>query len=68
MCYGCGQDARQGHLVTKLTKNIGWSMGTELRESHYQLTAKNSAPVKPGMIFNVSIGAAPPSLQMLPWC
>lgn len=56
---GWRQDAKQGHLVAKLPKNIGWSMGTEIRESHYQLTAKNTATVKPGMIFNVSIGGAP---------
>ncbi|KAK9903552.1 hypothetical protein WJX75_008667 [Coccomyxa subellipsoidea] len=52
------EDAKQGHLVAKLPKNIGWSMGTEIRESHYQLTAKNTATVKPGMIFNVSIGVS----------
>ncbi|CAL8465250.1 g4785 [Coccomyxa elongata] len=52
------EDANQGHLVAKLPKNIGWSMGTELRESHYQLSAKCAATVKPGMIFNVSIGVS----------
>ncbi len=43
--------------MAKLPKNIGWSIGTEMRESHYQITAKNAALVKPGMLFNVSIGA-----------
>ncbi len=51
------QDAGQGHLVAKLFKNIGWSLGTELREMHYGLTAKNATLIKPGMIFNLSIGA-----------
>jgi nucleosome binding factor SPN SPT16 subunit len=50
------QEKGQGHLVGKLTKSIGFSVGTELRESHYQLTAKNAAVVQPGMVFNVSLG------------
>ena len=32
-------------------------MGTEIRESHYQITAKNDALIQPGMIFNLSLGA-----------
>ena len=51
------QDKGQEHLVPKLPKNIGWSMGTELRESQYMLSAKNGAPVQRGMIFHVSLGA-----------
>ena len=43
--------------MPKLPKNIGWSMGTELRESQYVLSSKNSAPVQRGMIFHVSLGA-----------
>ncbi len=53
------QDKGQEHLVPKLPKNIGWSMGTELRESQYVLSAKNSAPVQRGMIFHVSLGTQP---------
>ncbi len=55
MCRTRGQE----QLVPKLPKNIGWSMGTELRESQYVLSAKNSAPVQRGMIFHVSLGAHP---------
>ncbi|CAL5222238.1 g4572 [Coccomyxa viridis] len=52
------QDKGQEQLVPKLPKNIGWSMGTELRESQYVLSAKNSAPVQRGMIFHVSLGVS----------
>lgn len=52
------QDKGQERLVPKLPKNIGWSMGTELRESHYLLSPKNAAPVQRGMIFHISLGAA----------
>ena len=52
------QDKGQERLVPKLPKNIGWSMGTELRESHFLLSPKNSAPVQRGMIFHISLGAA----------
>lgn len=54
----------KGHadLAAKLPKSLGWSMGTEIRESHYQITAKNEAVIQPGMIFNLSLGAPPPSV------
>ena len=52
------QDKGQERLVPKLPKNIGWSMGTELRESHYLLSPKNAASVQRGMIFHISLGAA----------
>ena len=51
------QEKGQLHLAEKLPKSIGWSMGTELRESHYQLNAKNGALIKPNMIFNLTLGA-----------
>lgn len=51
--------------MPKLPKNIGWSMGTELRESQYVLSAKNSVPVQRGMIFHVSLGAQPAPLSWL---
>lgn len=58
MRVGCLlQEKGQRHLVAKLPKNLGWSVGTEMRESLYQITAKNTATVKPNMLFNVSIGA-----------
>ena len=50
--------------MPKLPKNIGWSMGTELRESQYVLSAKNSAPVQRGMIFHVSLGILPALLSI----
>jgi len=56
------QDKGQDKLVAKLPKNIGWSMGTELRESHYVLSAKNSASVQRGMIFHVTLGTLLPPL------
>ena len=59
---GCSplQAAGLGELAGRLPRSLGWSMGTEIRESHYQLTAKCSAPIQPGMIFNVSLGARRP--------
>ena len=60
------QEKGQEQLVPKLPKNMGWSMGTELRESQYMLSAKNSAPVQRGMIFHVSLGAQPAPLPSLP--
>ena len=60
------QDKGQDKLVAKLPKNIGWSMGTELRESHYVLSAKNSAPVQRGMIFHVTLGTLLPCVVQNP--
>ena len=40
-------------------RTLGGAWGTELRESQYVLSAKNSAPVQRGMIFHVSLGAHP---------
>ena len=42
--------------MSKLPKNVGWSLGTELRESHYVLSAKNSAKIQKDMIFHVCLG------------
>ena len=50
------QDKGQEHLVGKLPKNVGWSLGTELRESHYVLSAKNSTKIQKDMIFHVCLG------------
>ncbi|CAK0786832.1 hypothetical protein CVIRNUC_010046 [Coccomyxa viridis] len=52
------QDKGQEHLVGKLPKNVGWSLGTELRESHYVLSAKNSTKIQKDMIFHVCLGAS----------
>lgn len=43
----------------KLPKNVGWSLGTELRESHYVLSAKNSTKIQKDMIFHVCLGGPP---------
>ena len=51
------QDKGQADLVPKLPKSVGFGMGLEFRESTCLLNAKNAALVKPGMVFNVSVGA-----------
>ncbi|XP_022862187.1 FACT complex subunit SPT16-like [Olea europaea var. sylvestris] len=43
-------------LVPNLTKSAGTGIGLEFRESGLSLNAKNDRVLKPGMIFNVSIG------------
>ena len=55
-CACISQDKGQEHLVGKLPKNVGWSLGTELRESHYVLSAKNSTKIQKDMIFHVCLG------------
>ncbi len=54
------QDKGQAELAEHLPKSVGWGMGLEFRESHLQLTAKNATLVRPGMVFNVSLGACQP--------
>jgi len=46
----------QEHLVEKLTKNLGFGMGLEFRESANVLASKNEGVVRTGMVFNVSLG------------
>ncbi|XP_057531965.1 FACT complex subunit SPT16 [Amaranthus tricolor] len=43
-------------LVKNLTKSAGTGIGLEFRESGLSLNAKNDKVLKPGMVFNVSIG------------
>lgn len=43
-------------LVPNLTKSAGTGIGLEFRESGLILNAKNDRLLKPGMVFNVSIG------------
>ena len=50
------QDQGQEHLVDKLTKNAGFGMGLEFRESANVLSADSQVPVRAGMVFNVSMG------------
>ena len=55
--WGLLQEKGQGHLVEKLPKSLGNSLGLELRESGTLLNAKNSATAKAGMVFNLTLGA-----------
>ncbi|KAJ8447120.1 hypothetical protein Cgig2_022849 [Carnegiea gigantea] len=43
-------------LVGNLTKSAGTGIGLEFRESGLNLNAKNDRLLKPGMVFNVSLG------------
>lgn len=52
------KDRNQLHLLEKLTKNLGFGMGLEFRESANVLSGKNDGTVRAGMVFNVCIGAA----------
>ncbi|KAG1678588.1 hypothetical protein FOA52_012595 [Chlamydomonas sp. UWO 241] len=46
----------QDHLVERLTKNLGFGMGLEFRESGNMLSGKNEGVARAGMVFNVCIG------------
>uniref|UniRef100_A0A7N0U8U9 FACT complex subunit n=1 Tax=Kalanchoe fedtschenkoi TaxID=63787 RepID=A0A7N0U8U9_KALFE len=43
-------------LLASLTKSAGTGIGIEFRESGLALNAKNDRVLKPGMVFNVSLG------------
>ncbi|KAE9446641.1 hypothetical protein C3L33_21408, partial [Rhododendron williamsianum] len=43
-------------LVANLTKSAGTGIGLEFRESGLSLNAKNDRVLKPGMVFNVTLG------------
>ncbi|GAA0138221.1 chromatin/chromatin-binding, or -regulatory protein [Lithospermum erythrorhizon] len=43
-------------FVANLTKSAGTGIGLEFRESGLSLNAKNDKLIKPGMVFNVSLG------------
>ncbi|KAI9304410.1 FACT complex subunit-domain-containing protein [Cunninghamella echinulata] len=43
-------------LEAHFTKNAGFAMGIEFRESNYVLNSKNLRELKSGMVLNVSIG------------
>lgn len=43
-------------LVSKLTKNFGFSMGIEFRDSALSLVANNNCVARAGMVFNVNVG------------
>lgn len=48
--------SRNPRLSERLTKNLGFGIGLEFRESSNVLTHKNQNVVKEGMVFNVAIG------------
>lgn len=45
-------------LVEKLTKNFGFAMGIEFKESSLMIGPKTNALLKKGMVFNLNIGLA----------
>lgn len=48
--------SRNPTLFAKLTKNLGFGIGLEFRESCYLLTPKNNTVIVEGMAFNVAFG------------
>ncbi|KAI0566036.1 Creatinase/Aminopeptidase [Gracilaria domingensis] len=44
------------NLKATMTKNVGFGMGIEFRDSSFVLNAKNETKVEKGMVFNVSVG------------
>ncbi|KAG7385750.1 FACT complex subunit SPT16 [Phytophthora pseudosyringae] len=48
--------SRNPTLFSKLTKNLGFGIGLEFRESCNLLTTKNQTVIKEGMAFNVAFG------------
>jgi len=49
-------EKKRPDLKENLTKNLGFSMGLEFRESLFVLGPKSSREIKEGMIFNVAVG------------
>lgn len=45
-------------MMDHLTKNFGFAMGIEFRESSMLLGPKTSTVAKKGMVFNVNVGLA----------
>ena len=45
-------------MVDHLTKNFGFAMGIEFRESSLMVGPKTNAVAKKGMVFNVNVGLA----------
>lgn len=43
-------------LLPSMTKNVGFGMGIEFRDSSFILNAKNDTKVEKGMVFNVAVG------------
>ncbi|VDP32074.1 unnamed protein product [Soboliphyme baturini] len=45
-------------LIEKFTKNVGFGMGIEFRESSLLINARNTVSVESGMVFNINVGIA----------
>jgi len=43
-------------LMKNFTKDVGFGMGLEFRDSTYRLNAKNSNTIEDGMVFNLGMG------------
>ena len=55
--YQAALDVLAEHdLGSHITKNIGYGMGLEFRDSTFLLNAKNERVAKAGMVFNVALG------------
>lgn len=48
--------SKKPHLESALTKNFGFAMGIEFRESSLLIGEKTTAVLKKGMVFNVNLG------------
>lgn len=48
----------KANLLENLTKNFGFAMGIEFKESSLMISQKTTAIAKKGMVFNVNIGLA----------
>ncbi len=44
-------------MAEKLSGNVGWGIGLEFRESNHLLRTRTTAACRPGMAFNVVVGA-----------
>lgn len=51
-----GKGVKVPDLVASLTKNVGFGMGIEFRDSTFILNAKNENKVQKSMVFNVVVG------------
>jgi nucleosome binding factor SPN SPT16 subunit len=52
-------------LVAHLPKNLGFAIGLDFRDPHLIISAKNPAIIRPGMVFNLSIGFCESKLRLL---
>lgn len=50
--------SKKPHLVDSMTKNFGFAMGIEFRESSLLIAPKTTAVLKKNMVFNLNVGFA----------